>query len=171
MKKVLLGMLLLVSPSFAAATAATDHSMVPGGSELLAGYVASNTATATITGAPAGTLTVTIPVTAGYMRTIMPNLQVGIRGNFTIATAAQSWKGLVWGTWNFDEKINESMFVGVGAGLVGGTISFAAAAEIGKRFEILPHLTWRPALQVDHTFDGGAYWNFNAQLVSFSYIW
>ncbi len=169
MRKVLLGVFLLATFTMtnafgaAATTAAADTA----GGELLFGSPNTN-GVLTLSGSP---VTVTWAMSAGYQRTIMPALQVGIRGNFGIQSTPQAWKALVWGVWNFDEKLADAIFLGVGAGLSGGTIAFDLGAEIGKRFELMPNLTWRPTVELQHTFTTGAPWTFTVNLINFSYIW
>lgn len=169
MRKVLLGVSLLatlaLTPAFAAEKASTDVSHAAHGSEVLFG---TNLGKLSIT---TGALTFRMDV--GYQRLVMPNLQLGLRGGFGVASTAQAWEALAWATWNLDEKLSDSIFIGVGAGVTNpaGTMNFAAGAEVGKRFELCPGFMYRPTVAVAHTFDGGAYWNFNFNVFNFSYVW
>jgi hypothetical protein len=124
----------------------------------------------TLQGSPLG---VNFGASVGYMRLLMPNIQVGLRGNFgtAAANAFVAWNAMVWADYNLDEKLNDSIFIGLGAGVSGGPIVFNAAAEVGKRFELLHNLTWRPTLEVTHAFTATGNWIFNLNLINLSYLW
>ncbi len=168
MKKLLLGVSLLatlaLTPAFAAEKASSDMSAAHG-SEVLVG---TNSGALTISGSA-----ITWNMTLGYQRLVMPNLQVGLRGGFGIASTAQNWDALAWFTWNMDEKLNDSIFVGVGAGIKNNTAAtnFAMGAEVGKRFELCPNFTYRPTVSLAHTFTTGANWDVAFNVFNFSYVW
>lgn len=172
MRKVLLGVFVLatfaMTPVFAASTATTSasHDAVQG-NELLFG---ANSLTVPFTIDP---LSVTMTANVGYQRALMPNIQVGLRGNMGIASTAQFWRANGWLVYNLDEKWTDSVFIGVGFGLNSGTAGFLdldVAAEVGKRFEICHGLTWRPNLGMTKVLNGAVI-NFSLNVVNLSYMW
>lgn len=164
MKKVVLGVvamaLIAVSPSFAAAD--TNSSSSYAGHELLFGTNG--------TGAiDLNASTFTLPLNVAYQRMIMPNLQLGLRGGFTIASAALPWQVQAWITYNLDENIADSIFIGAGPGIAKGII-FIWGLEVGKRFELAQGLMYRPTVEFQHVPSSSAA-NLLLNFLNFSYAW
>lgn len=165
MRKLVLGVLVLATfamkPAFAA-----DYT----GHEALFGSNNNNA----IFGISGSTMTWNMQV--GYLRNVMPNLQVGITGNLGI-DGTNNWEALAWGYWNFADNYADAIFFGIGAGVneVGtvstSTISFKMAAEVGKRFELAHGLMYRPSVALTHLFATGATWDVAVNVVNFSYLW
>jgi hypothetical protein len=173
MRKLLLGVFVLAAfaaPTFAADKAAASMSS-DGGSEILFGtsFFGNNFGASALNG-----MNVTTSVNVGYQRAVMPMLQLGIRGNFGIAVAAQAWGAHGWATWNFDEKYNDAWFLGVAVGMVNqqttGFLDIALTGEFGKRIEVLPNLTYRPTLAAQKLLNG-AVTTVALNFFAFSYVW
>ncbi len=177
MRNMLLGVFVfaaITAPAFAADSkmAASD-----GGSEVLFGSAftantAGNFQTATNPLATSQTFSARLDV--GYQRMVMPMLQLGIRGGFGIGVAAQAWNAMGWATWNFDEKINDAYFLGLGVGIVNqqitGFLDIGVGAEFGKRFELCPGLAYRPTVSASKLLNGGLT-NVAINFLAFSYVW
>ncbi|MBY0370650.1 hypothetical protein K2X33_08190 [bacterium] len=107
----------------------------------------------------------------GYLRNVMPNLQVGLTGNLSVTTAT-TFEAMAWGYWNFADNYADAIFLGVGAGVKNATTTdFKMAAEIGKRFELAHGLMWKPSVGVTHLFATAATWDVAVNVFNFSYLW
>ncbi len=164
MKKVVLGVvalaLITVSPSFAAAD--TNSSSSYAGHELLFGTAGNGNIDLNAS-------TFRLPLAIAYQRMMMPNIQVGIRGNMAIAATAEDWRAQVWLTYNLDENIADSIFIGAGPGIAKGII-FIWGLEVGKRFELAQGLMYRPTVEFQHVPSSSAA-NLLLNFLNFSYAW
>ncbi len=164
MKKLVLGVvamaLVAVSPSFAAADTHSSSSYM--GHELLFGTNGSGNIDLNAS-------TFTLPLTIAYQRMFMPNIQLGLRGNMTIASVAQAWTAQAWLTYNLEDNLADSMFIGVGPGIAKGII-FVWGVEVGKRFELAPGLMYRPTVEFAHTPSSSAA-ELKLNFLNFSYVW
>jgi opacity protein-like surface antigen len=177
MKNMLLGVFVfaaITAPAFAADSKMTSSD---GGSEVLFGSALNNNTQGNFRTAAnpglATSQTFTARLDLGYQRMVMPMLQLGIRGGFGIGVAAQAWNAMGWATWNFDEKINDAFFLGVGVGIVnnqGGFLDVGVGAEFGKRFELCPGLTYRPTVEAMKLLNGSLT-SVAINFVGFSYVW
>ncbi len=166
MKKVVLGVvalaLIAVSPSFAAADSHSSSSYA--GQEILFGTHGHGDIDLNAS-------TFTLPLAVGYQRMFMPGIQIGLRGNMSIASAAAPWKAQAWFTFNFDDNIADSLFFGAGAGVAkSAALNFAWGAEIGKRFELATGLMYRPTIEFAHVTSVGSA-NLYINFLNFSYVW
>ena len=113
-----------------------------------------------------------INISAGYNYTVAPGWQVGIVGNLANNAAGTSWSARAQLTANFpmESDLKDAIFLFVNFGLndTGTSSDPILAAGLGKRFEIVQNVSWRPNVGIEKSFATGAGIDFVINVVEIS---